>query len=42
MDIGRPVEVVEVQEEPSVPYEGVEVSPEFVPEEAPQEAEVAQ
>lgn len=40
MDIGKAIEVVEV-EEPSVPFEGEEVSPDYKPEEAPAEKPVS-
>lgn len=36
MDIGKPLEVIEI-EEPAMPYEGEEVSPGYQPEETPQE-----
>lgn len=37
MELGEPLEVIEVEPEPAVPYEGEEVDPEFEPEEAPAE-----
>lgn len=36
MEIGREIEVVEIQE-PAVPYEGEEVSPDFAPEKVPEQ-----
>ena len=39
MDIGEPLEVVEV-DEPEIPYEGEEVSPEFQPEKEPEKVPV--
>lgn len=38
MEIGRPLEVVEIEPEPAVPYEGEEVAPDFQPETTPEEA----
>lgn len=37
MNLGEPIEVIEVVPEPSVPYQGEEVSPDYKPEDAPSE-----
>ena len=40
MQLGEPLEVIEVVPEPAVPYEGEEVSPDYKPEEEPQQVPV--